>query len=141
MRNFLSPVDVGESWLMIDFETSSSDMKDTQYQTIWTYNQGHAVFDPYKFKTSRIIENSSFEVYYGDDSFASGSANQGSVSIGGKNVPNQAIGLPDKITPEVAEDTRTFTPWLQDGLYCETRATRYRLRKYRPQSLVQSFHN
>lgn len=104
---FLSPVDIGGQRLMMNFDSGSSDMWVFNTQLSAQENRGHTVYDPSKSKSFKAMGDSSFDVHYGDNSFASGPVGQDSVSIGGANVPNQAIGLPNKIAPELAEDTKS----------------------------------
>ena len=104
---FLSPVDFGGQKLMMDFDTGSSDIWVFNTQLSAQENQGHTVFDPSKSKTFKAVQEGSFDVHYGDKSFATGSVGQESVTIGGANVPNQAIGLPQKVAPQLVKDTRS----------------------------------
>jgi len=104
---FLSAVDLGGQKLMMDFDTGSSDMWVFNTQLSAQENKGHTVFDPSKSKTFKAMQDSSFDVHYGDKSFASGPVGQESVSIGGANVLNQVIGLPDKISAQLVQDTRS----------------------------------
>ena len=104
---FLSPVDIGGQKLMMDFDTGSSDMWVFNTQLSSDEKQGHTVFDPSKSTTFKPMEGSSFEVLYGDNSFASGPVGQESVTIGGANVPNQAVGLPTKVASALVGDTNS----------------------------------
>lgn len=104
---FLSPVDFGGQKLLMDFDTGSSDIWVFNTQLSAQENQGHTVFDPSKSKTFKAMQDSSFDVHYGDKSFATGSVGQESVTIGGANVPNQVIGLPNKVALQSVKDTRS----------------------------------
>ena len=101
---FLCPVDVGGQKFMMDFDTGSSDMWLFNTQLSSADTKGHDVYDPSKSKTFTKMPGASFAVHYGDGSFVSGPVGQDSVSIGGANVPSQAIGLPDKIASDFVED-------------------------------------
>lgn len=104
---FLSPVDFGGQKLMMDFDTGSSDIWVFNTQLSAQENQGHTVFDPSESKTFKTMQDGSFDIHYGDKSFATGSVGQESVTIGGANVPNQAIGLPSKVSLQLVKDTRS----------------------------------
>ena len=66
--------------------------------------QARSVFDPTKSTTFKEIEGSTFNITYGDQSFAHGTVGTDTVDIGGATVKNQAIGLPNDVSDSFAED-------------------------------------
>ncbi|KAJ9376064.1 hypothetical protein DTO063F5_8986 [Paecilomyces variotii] len=102
---FVSPVKIGGQTVMMDFDTGSSDM--------WVFNtnlnaqalQGHTVYDPAKSKTAKTLQDSEFDISYGDGSFANGPVGTDTVDIGGAVAQNQAIGLPTNVSDSFIEDT------------------------------------
>jgi aspergillopepsin I len=66
---------------------------------------GHAIFDPAKSKTFTPLEGFTFEIRYGDGSFANGGVGIDTVDIGGATVARQAIGLPTNVSESFAEDS------------------------------------
>ena len=66
---------------------------------------GHTIYDPTKSTTAAAVEGATFNISYGDGSFASGPVGTDQVTIGGAVVDNQTIGLPDTVSAEFASDT------------------------------------
>lgn len=79
----------------------------------WVFNtqlsrastRGHTVFDPEKSSTFQTLEGATFNITYGDGSFASGGVGLDTVDIGGATVERQAIGLPTEVSDSFIEDT------------------------------------
>ncbi|KAI1619938.1 aspergillopepsin I [Exophiala viscosa] len=102
---FLSPVTVGGQTLVMDFDTGSSDM--------WVFNtnlaaadqKGHTIYDPTKSNASSALTGSTFNISYGDGSFASGPVGLDTVDIGGATVDAQAIGLPTDVSSSFVTNT------------------------------------
>lgn len=65
---------------------------------------GHTLYDPTKSTTAAEMVGSSFDISYGDGSFASGPVVTDSVDIGGATVDGQAIGVPDQVSQSFTED-------------------------------------
>lgn len=65
---------------------------------------GHTVFDPSKSPTFKVIEDASFQIKYGDSSYAAGLVGKDTVDIGGVEVENQAIGIPLEMSQSLMED-------------------------------------
>ncbi|OAX78152.1 hypothetical protein ACJ72_07544 [Emergomyces africanus] len=95
---YLAPVTIGGQEFVMNFDTGSSDT--------WVYNTkldssvsaGHSVFDPAKSSTFQLLEGSTFNITYGDRSFARGGVGADTIDIGGATVENQAFGLPSEIS-------------------------------------------
>lgn len=66
--------------------------------------QGRHIFNPEKSDTFKEIEGSTFNITYGDQSFAHGTVGRDTVDIGGATVEDQAIGLPNDVSDSFAED-------------------------------------
>ena len=105
---FLSPVKIGGQELIMNFDSGSSDT--------WVFNtnlpaeaqQGHTVYDPTKSTTfSASLEQSSFNITYGDGSSVSGPVGVDTVDIGGSTVVQQAIGLPDRVSEAFIVDSQS----------------------------------
>lgn len=73
-------------------------------------NGGRHVFDPQKSNTFKDIDGSTFNISYGDQSFALGTVGKDTIDIGGATVENQGIGLPNDVSDSFAEDM------ISDGL-------------------------
>ncbi|KAJ9501320.1 hypothetical protein LTR99_004631 [Exophiala xenobiotica] len=102
---FLSPVNVGGQTLVMNFDSGSSDF--------WVFNtnleasaqQGHTIYNPKKSNASQSLTGSTFNISYGDGSFASGPVGVDTVDIGGSTVDAQAIGLPDTVSDSFITNT------------------------------------
>ncbi|KAK6384428.1 uncharacterized protein PV06_10933 [Exophiala oligosperma] len=102
---FLSPVNVGGQTLVMNFDSGSSDF--------WVFNtnldqsaqQGHTVYNPTKSNASKALTGSTFNISYGDGSFASGPVGVDTVDIGGSTVDAQAIGLPNVVSDSFITNT------------------------------------
>ncbi|KIW21470.1 hypothetical protein PV08_02050 [Exophiala spinifera] len=102
---FLSPVNVGGQTLVMNFDSGSSDF--------WVFNtnldnadqQGHTIYDPTKSNASKALTGSTFNISYGDGSFASGPVGVDTVDIGGSTVDAQAIGLPNVVSDSFVTNT------------------------------------
>lgn len=121
---FVSPVMVGGQMMVMNFDTGSSDMYVSLAFIVfwisritvicrWVFNtqleetstKGHTVFDPAKSATFQPMEGASFNITYGDSSFAVGGVGTDTVDIGGATVTRQAIGLPTQVSQSFADDT------------------------------------
>jgi hypothetical protein len=72
-----------------------------------SYTQGHTVYDPSNSTTYKAVADSSFEISYGDNSWAKGTVFRDTVSIGGATVTSQAIGLPSTVSDTFVSDTNS----------------------------------
>lgn len=57
--------------------------------------------------TYKAVADSSFEISYGDNSWAKGTVCRDTVSIGGATITNQAIGLPSTVSASFVSDTNS----------------------------------
>lgn len=102
---FLCPVQVGDHQMMLDIDTGSSDLWVFNTQLTLKQTKGHAVYDPSMSKTFKRMQGATFRIHYGDGSSASGPVGTESVTVGGLNVPSQAIGLPNQVSQDFIGDT------------------------------------
>nr|QDD56410.1 aspartic protease APA1 [Evansstolkia leycettana] len=102
---FVSPVTIGGQKVVMDFDTGSSDMWVISTNSPAAAQQGHTVFDPAKSTTFKTLDGATFNITYGDQSFANGIVGMDTVDIGGATVTNQAIGLPTQLSQTFIEDT------------------------------------
>ncbi|KAJ4512385.1 hypothetical protein HRR83_006901 [Exophiala dermatitidis] len=93
---FLSPVTVGGQELIMNFDSGSSDFWVFNTNLAKSAQQGHTIYDPTKSTTFQNLDGT-FNITYGDGSFASGPVGVDQVDIGGATVAAQAIGLPDTV--------------------------------------------
>ncbi|KAJ9604506.1 hypothetical protein H2200_011342 [Cladophialophora chaetospira] len=103
---FLSPVQIGGQTLIMNFDSGSSDTWVFNTNLATSSQQGHTIYDPTKSTTfSNALQGSTFNITYGDSSFASGPVGVDEVDIGGATVSAQAIGLPDTVSDSFATDS------------------------------------
>lgn len=78
----------------------------------WVFNtalpanqQGnHTLFNPQKSSTFQAMQGSTFNISYGDGSFAMGNVGMEQVDIGGATVSQQAVGLPNQVSQSFVQD-------------------------------------
>ena len=66
---------------------------------------GHTIYDPSKSSTASSLAGATFNISYGDGSFAVGPVGTDTVDIGGATVTSQAIGLPTLVSSSFIADT------------------------------------
>ncbi|KAK2759154.1 hypothetical protein FQN54_003254 [Arachnomyces sp. PD_36] len=101
---YLAPVTIGGQKFVMNFDTGSADT--------WVFNnrlnnidkQGRQVYNPVQSNTFEEIDGSTFNITYGDQSFAHGTVCKDTIDIGGATVEGQAIGLPNDVSDSFAED-------------------------------------
>ncbi len=79
----------------------------------WVFNtklpasqqSGHTIYDPTKSTTFQAIQGATFNISYGDGSFALGDVGTDTVNIGGATVTSQAVELPTEVASSFATDT------------------------------------
>lgn len=67
--------------------------------------QGRTVYHPKNSTTFAEVTGATFNISYGDSSYAHGGVGTDHVNIGGAIVKNQAIGLPDEVSDSFIKDT------------------------------------
>lgn len=72
-----------------------------------SFIDGHTVYHPDKSDTYQAVENSNFEISYGDNSWAKGTVCKDTVSIGGATVEDQFFGLPSTVSQSFVSDTNS----------------------------------
>ncbi|KAL4923967.1 pepsin-like aspartic protease [Aspergillus undulatus] len=105
--SFVSPITIGAQELTVTFDTGSSD--------VWVVNtrlpeesiEGHTAYDPSKSDTFKDMKGSTFNITYGDDSYAYGGVGTETINVGGVTVTGQAVGLPSKVSSSILEDTHS----------------------------------
>ena len=102
---FLSPVAVGGQTLVMDFDTGSSDMWVFDSQLSSAEQQGHTIYNPQDSSTFKELTGSTFNISYGDGSFAQGTVGIETVNIGGATATQQAIGLATTVAASFVSDT------------------------------------
>ncbi|KAF9883432.1 hypothetical protein FE257_003474 [Aspergillus nanangensis] len=102
---FVSPVTVGGQRLILNFDTGSSDFWVMNSRLPELETAGRTIFNPSKSNTFQEIEGATFNISYGDSSFAAGDVGYDTVDIGGATVKRQAIGLPTTVSPSFLQDT------------------------------------
>ena len=68
---------------------------------------GHTEYNPSNSSTFKKMDGYTFDVSYGDDSYASGPVGTDTVNIGGAIVKEQAFGVPDQVSQSFIEDTNS----------------------------------
>ncbi|KAF2421023.1 putative aspartic endopeptidase [Tothia fuscella] len=107
---YLSPVQIGTpaQTLNLDFDTGSSDLwvwSDKLSSSIKSQGtkDGHKIFDSTKSSTFKSLQDSTWQISYGDGSSASGTVGTDLVQLGGIKVENQAVELASKMAPSFQE--------------------------------------
>ncbi|EAS34957.1 aspartic protease PEP3 [Coccidioides immitis RS] len=95
---YLSPVTIGGQKFVMNLDTGSSDTWVFNTQLSEDAKRGHSIFDPAKSKTFSDLEDATFNITYGDASFAFGRVGIDTVDIGGATVQKQAVGLPTDVS-------------------------------------------
>ncbi|RAK83337.1 hypothetical protein ABZX51_008211 [Aspergillus tubingensis] len=103
---FVSPVLIGGQKVVMTFDTGSSDfwVLDTNLNETLT---GHTEYNPSNSSTFKKMDGYTFDVSYGDDSYASGPVGTDTVNIGGAVVDEQAFGVPNKVSQSFIDDTNS----------------------------------
>ncbi|OOF91654.1 hypothetical protein ASPCADRAFT_211010 [Aspergillus carbonarius ITEM 5010] len=103
---FVSPVVIGGQKVVMTFDTGSSDfwVLDTRLNKTLP---GHTEYNPSNSSTFQEMDGYSFNVSYGDSSYAAGPVGKDTVNIGGAIVKDQAFGIPTEVSESFIEDTNS----------------------------------
>lgn len=104
---YLSPVMIGGQTVNLDFDSGSSDL--------WVFSSGlqpeaqtgHRIFDVKASTSFKLMDNSFFQISYGDGSGAAGVVGTDVVSLGGATVNAQAVELATQVSAEFVKDQNT----------------------------------
>ncbi|KAE8352843.1 aspartic peptidase domain-containing protein [Aspergillus coremiiformis] len=102
---FVSPVTIGGQKIVLNFDTGSADFWVMSTLLPEAARQGHTVYNPSISSTYKKMEGATFNISYGDASYAYGGVGTDTVDIGGAVIQNQAIGVPDTVSSAFIEDT------------------------------------
>jgi aspergillopepsin I len=100
---YLTPVNVGGTTLMLDFDTGSADLWVFSSELPASKSAGHAVYKP---DTSKKMSGASWSISYGDGSSASGDVYKDTVTVGGVAVDGQAVEAAKTISAQFASDKK-----------------------------------
>ncbi|KAJ5504079.1 hypothetical protein N7463_006953 [Penicillium fimorum] len=107
---YLAEVGIGtpEQKLSLDFDTGSADLwvwsTELSSKTL-SENKNHTIFDPTKSNTFKEKEGSTWQIKYGDGSFASGTVGNDNVNIGGLVIKGQAVEVADILSAQFEQGT------------------------------------
>ncbi|KAJ5952650.1 Peptidase aspartic catalytic [Penicillium vulpinum] len=104
---FVSPVNIGGQTLDMNFDSGSADMWVLSSKLPKSLRNSRTVYEPSKSSTFEELDNSTFEIKYGDSSYATGGVGKDDVSIGGVKVAGQSFGLPTDISQTFVDDTKS----------------------------------
>ncbi|CAG7997125.1 unnamed protein product [Penicillium nalgiovense] len=105
---YLAEIGIGTpaQTLNLDFDTGSADLwvwsTELSSKTL-SANKNHTVFDPTKSSTFKEKNGSTWQIKYGDGSFASGTVGNDNVNIGGLVVKDQAVEIADILSEQFAQ--------------------------------------
>ncbi|KAL4787893.1 aspartic peptidase domain-containing protein [Aspergillus varians] len=105
--SFVSPITIGGQKLVVTFDTGSSDTWVVNTRLDEDSIEGQTAYDPSKSSTFENTEGSTFNITYGDDSYAYGGVGTDTISVGGVTVTGQAIGIPTKVASSILKDTHS----------------------------------
>ncbi|KAL4919565.1 aspartic peptidase domain-containing protein [Aspergillus aurantiobrunneus] len=105
--SFVSPIVIGGQELVVTFDTGSSDVWVVNTRLPVASTAGHTAYDPSKSTTFKEMEGSSFNITYGDDSYAFGGVGTETIDVGGVTVTGQAVGIPTEVAPSLLEDSHS----------------------------------
>lgn len=97
---YLSPVQVGDTMMRLDFDTGSSDLWVFSNQLPSSQLAGHAVYNTGNNGTGKEMQGSTWKISYGDGSGADGLVYADKVVVGGATATAQAIEAATSISTE-----------------------------------------
>ncbi|KAF5859364.1 hypothetical protein ETB97_002924 [Aspergillus alliaceus] len=102
---FVSPVTIGGQKIVLNFDTGSADFWVMNSLLPAAAQKDRTVYNPSNSSTYKKMEGATFNISYGDASYAYGGVGTDTVNVGGAVVKNQAIGIPDTVSDAFIEDT------------------------------------
>ncbi|KAG8694179.1 hypothetical protein FRC09_010018, partial [Ceratobasidium sp. 395] len=98
------PVTIGTPGvtLILDFDTGSSDfwVWSSEFRASCSDLQGHNIYNPKKSRTSETLPGESWEIKYGDGSYASGDVHLDTIVIGDIEIKRQAVEVSQELSTE-----------------------------------------
>ncbi|KAK3725546.1 hypothetical protein LTR37_000516 [Vermiconidia calcicola] len=100
-QSYLSPVTIGNSELMLDFDTGSADLWCFSTESPAAQSAGHGLYNP---STGTELDGAFWDITYGDQSAASGNVFADKVVVGGVTATKQAVEAATSVSYEFTED-------------------------------------
>ncbi|KAG9086885.1 hypothetical protein FRC07_012963, partial [Ceratobasidium sp. 392] len=101
---YACPVTIGTPGvtLILDFDTGSSDfwVWSSEFRASCSDLQGHNIYDPKKSRTCEPLAGESWEIKYGDGSYASGDVHLDTIVIGDIEIKRQAVEVSQNLSSE-----------------------------------------
>lgn len=106
---YTCPVQIGTppQTLNLDFDSGSSDLwvwSTKLPANVESEGSSHKIFDPSQSSTFQNQAGSTFEVHYGDQSYAKGTVGTDTVQIGNITIQGQAVELADDVSSSFIQD-------------------------------------
>ncbi|KAM0752746.1 acid protease [Meredithblackwellia eburnea MCA 4105] len=90
--------------LQLDFDTGSSDCWVWSSELSAHARKGHDIYDPSKSSTSKKIDGATWEIHYGDNSWAKGVVYDDTLQLGDLTIKNQGIEAATKVSKQFVQD-------------------------------------
>ncbi|KAG8702453.1 hypothetical protein FRC08_003478 [Ceratobasidium sp. 394] len=106
---YACPVTIGTPGvtLILDFDTGSSDfwVWSCEYRASCSDLRGHNIYNPKRSRTSEPLPGESWEIRYGDGSYASGDVHLDTIVIGDIEIKRQAVEVSQDLSEEFLRGT------------------------------------